>query len=75
MISVRNLIFNFSDSCWILFPLICFGSTFSEKNLEFSKVIQNTKDKGNIVGNGSERQKSECQNSKSCSKISKGSEC
>jgi len=48
MISVRNLIFNFSDSCWILFPLICFGSTFSEKNLEFSKVIQNTKDKGNI---------------------------
>jgi hypothetical protein len=36
----------FSELSWILIPIIFFGCGTSEKDINFAKVIQNTKNKG-----------------------------
>ncbi len=40
---------HFSELSWILIPIIFFGCGNSEKDINFAKAIQNTKDKGWFV--------------------------
>jgi hypothetical protein len=46
---INTNIFIFSELSWILIPIIFFGCGTSEKDINFAKVIQNTKDKGWFV--------------------------
>jgi hypothetical protein len=42
----EQIVLFFSELSWILISIIFFGCGNSEKDINFAKVIQNTKDKG-----------------------------